>query len=272
MKTLNILIFLLVVSTFSLFAYVYTDITGRVVIERETAFFVRSIDGDTIVVSIDNKEEKVRLLGINTPEKSMPGYKEALSLFESISPDQIVELEKGDEDADKYNRKLRYVFYNNILLNEESLRKGLSTTYYYSEDQYTKRLTRAEQEAITEQVGLWQKSSDLCADCMSLKNIDNGKGKDDCKPATESILLINKCSFSCSLNKWYIHDDANKVFTFTDTELSPQETITIFNGEGKDNETSSFFNNKGCASIWNDAGDTLFLRDPSGKLVFFKRY
>ncbi|MBI2443011.1 MAG: thermonuclease family protein [Candidatus Levybacteria bacterium] len=50
----------------------------------------RIIDGDTIVVSVDGKEEKVRLIGINSPESVDPRRpvecfgKEAKRFLESL--------------------------------------------------------------------------------------------------------------------------------------------------------------------------------------------
>ncbi len=91
----------------------------------EEAHVKRVVDGDTIVVDIDNKGEfKVRLIGVNTPESvAPPEYLEAhgienteegtyASIFtkELLSGCDVVYLQTDVSDTDRYDRLLRYVW------------------------------------------------------------------------------------------------------------------------------------------------------------------
>ena len=79
---------------------------------------VKVVDGDTIVVSIDGKDETVRIIGINTPETVDPRKpvecfgKEASEKATTFLAGKIVSIERDEtqDDRDKYNRLLRFVF------------------------------------------------------------------------------------------------------------------------------------------------------------------
>lgn len=73
----------------------------------------RVVDGDTIIVIIDNKEYRVRLIGVNSPESTttIEEYgKEASSYTSSKLTGKTVYLEKDVSETDKYGRLLRYVW------------------------------------------------------------------------------------------------------------------------------------------------------------------
>lgn len=271
MKITRIIVFLLLILTFLFVSYLYIDITGRAVYE-ENARIERVVDGDTIIVTLNNeKTEKVRLLGINTPEKDMPFYENAKNFLKNLE-NKSIQLIRLKEDRDRYGRLLRYVFYNGIFINEEILRQGLGNFYSYSKDRYSTRLKRAEKNAREDNIGIWQKSQDSCRNCITLIELDNGKGKDDCQAGSEKIVFKNICKFNCNLDGWLIKDEATHIYRFKNFLLKSEKELTIYNGNGKDNETSLFWQNKGCASIWNDDGDSLFVWDKTGNLVLYHHY
>ena len=84
----------------------------------EIAQCVRVVDGDTLVVKINNKEEKVRLVGVDTPEsvssdesKNCEEGKIASDYTKSlVSENQTLWLTKDVSDTDKYGRLLRFVW------------------------------------------------------------------------------------------------------------------------------------------------------------------
>jgi len=67
-------------------------------------------DGDTLVVQRDGVEERVRLLGIDTPERGQCGYDEATAAMTALVGGADVTLVVGSsDDRDRYDRLLRYV-------------------------------------------------------------------------------------------------------------------------------------------------------------------
>lgn len=81
-----------------------------------TAKVTRVVDGDTIHVSIDGKDETVRLIGVDTPETHHPSQPvepygpEAESFTRSQLDGKTVYLEKDVQERDKYGRLLAYVW------------------------------------------------------------------------------------------------------------------------------------------------------------------
>lgn len=122
------------------------------------------IDGDTIEVKIKNKIEKVRLLGIDTPEIEGPyTKKECFGKEASQKTKEILKGKRvyliGDPQAknrDKYGRLLRYVFlengeFVNALLIKEGYAFQMSFEPFLFEDYFEK----LEKKAKKERKGLW---------------------------------------------------------------------------------------------------------------------
>lgn len=86
--------------------------------DYQIATVIKVVDGDTLRVDIEGKTQKVRLIGINTPEsvhadesKNTPEGAEASAYTSSlVKKGQTVYLEKDVSEADQYDRLLRYVW------------------------------------------------------------------------------------------------------------------------------------------------------------------
>ncbi len=270
MKSKRLLIFLLVIIVLSVFAY-FKQTGFAIKNELVMAKVIDITDGDTIKVIFDSEDgvSKIRLLGINTPEKKMPLYSEAKNFLMQVNG-SFVELEFDKEKKDRYDRYLAYVFYQDKLVNEKILRAGLATKYMYSDLKYKKRIIESENYGKQQEIGLWQRSNDICAECVDIE-IYNGADKDDCEPGIEYIKLTNLCNFNCNLNSWTIKDEANHIYRFENI-LKAESFVILYSGVGEDTKMSLFWQNKGCASIWNDDSDSAFLRDKEGGLVVYESY
>jgi len=263
------------VVTIILFSYAYNQ--TFTVVQTEIANVTKVIDGDTIEVNREGATYKVRLLDINTPEKKQPYYEDAVNFLKGKIEGKEVILEKGKENKDKYSRLLRYVFYDEELINAQILQEGLANFYSYRETHYTSKLKKAEQSAREEKKGIWEKSQHACSSCISLEEIENGEDKEDCKAGNEWIAFLNQCSQACILNGWTIKDDASHIYTLKEIVLQENQEIILYSGQGQNNQTTDqvilFFQNKDkCASVWNDDTDSLFMRDGQGKLVLYEHY
>jgi micrococcal nuclease len=92
------------------------ELGTRPVGPTESAIVVRVIDGDTIVVDRGHGEERVRYIGVDTPETVKPGEPvasggpEASSYNATLVDAQTVVLERDVSDRDRYGRLLRHVW------------------------------------------------------------------------------------------------------------------------------------------------------------------
>jgi micrococcal nuclease len=102
---------------------------------------VRVVDGDTIRVSVDGREQPVRLLGIDTPETHRPGVaiecggpEASLSMERLVPPGTRVTLEPdpGQDRVDRYDRLLAYVRLPDGRLAEDAqVLAGWATVYVF---------------------------------------------------------------------------------------------------------------------------------------------
>lgn len=82
------------------------------------------IDGDTIRVSIDGRIETIRYIGINAPELGERGHGQATETNRSLVDGKRVRMESDKQDADRYGRKLRYVWVGKKFINRELYQQG----------------------------------------------------------------------------------------------------------------------------------------------------
>lgn len=121
-------------------------------------------DGDTIVVSMNGRNENVRLLGVDTPEMN---YKKgepdegalAATLFtrEKVEGAAVgLQADPLNQDRDHYGRLLRYVYLpDGALLNQELIRNGYGFAFLEFPLAKREQLVKAEIEARNEGRGLW---------------------------------------------------------------------------------------------------------------------
>jgi len=126
---------------------------------------VKVVDGDTIDVSIDGQTERVRFLGINTPEVVDPRKpvecfgREASTKAHELLEGREVELEADatQTNRDKYNRLLRYArTREGLFYNLEIIKQGYAYEYTYDLPyKYQVKFKAAQKEAQNKKVGLW---------------------------------------------------------------------------------------------------------------------
>ena len=114
------------------------------------------VDGDTVDVCCP--EARVRLLGIDSPERDEPYFDEAADLMERLVDGQEARLEKCVEEADRYDRLLRHVFVDETHVNREMVAAGLATAYEFSLNLnpcYVSELRTDQAEAQSASLGIW---------------------------------------------------------------------------------------------------------------------
>jgi micrococcal nuclease len=94
--------------------------------ERLKASVIRVVDGDTLQVEVSGQKERVRLIGVDTPETKHPKKgveyygKEAFAFAQSCLSGRVVWLEFDVGQRDRYRRLLAYVWLEE---NEQDTRK-----------------------------------------------------------------------------------------------------------------------------------------------------
>lgn len=139
-------------------------------LELTTASLARIVDGDTIVVSMDDETYKVRLIGIDTPE-SVHADETKNTIWGTYASDHTKELLNGietvylefDQDqTDQYGRTLAYVWLTSDrsdmsqMLNYRIVADGYAKAkVYMPNDRYADVFAGAENTAMENQTGLW---------------------------------------------------------------------------------------------------------------------
>jgi micrococcal nuclease len=140
-----------------------TTVGGGAVEANATVEYV--IDGDTIDAIIDGREERIRLIGIDTPETKKPSSPiecygpEATTFTESLLPvGTPIRIERDTVNRDDFGRLLGYVYRasDGIFVNYETIRQGFATPLSIEPNTtYIDLFVDAARSAESDDVGLW---------------------------------------------------------------------------------------------------------------------
>jgi micrococcal nuclease len=131
------------------------DLEGRV---------VEVVDGDTVHVLVGATRERVRYIGVDTPEtrhpeKGVECYGQAASAYNgTLVRGQRVRLERDAEHRDRFGRLLAYVHRSSdgLFVNEELVRRGYARPLRIAPNvRHAGRFERLARQARTARRGLW---------------------------------------------------------------------------------------------------------------------
>ncbi len=137
------LIIFLMLSVTPAFSY---EMTGKV---------IKIADGDTVtLMSSDYSKYKIRLLGIDAPEKSQPFGRKSKRMLANLIGRKVVTAQCTGKD--RYRRHLCTLYYRHIDVNGEMVANGGAWVYrrYYKGRYYY----RLENQAKSKGLGLWKTS------------------------------------------------------------------------------------------------------------------
>jgi len=229
------------------------------------------IDGDTIEVG---REERVRYLGINTPESGRPYFTEATNENKKLVNEKEVKLELDVQTKDQYGRTLAYVWAGETMVNLELVCRGYANTYTLPPNvKYKDYFLEAERDAREHQRGLWAPSLITQAKIKIVNINADAPGNDNENKNGEWVEIKNQGENSVNMINWTLKDEANHIYTFADFTLTPDESLFIYSGCGSNTQEKLYWQcPEGEYAIWNNSGDTAFLRDASGNLVDSYKY
>jgi micrococcal nuclease len=125
---------------------------------------VRVVDGDTIHVRVDGRREKVRYIGVDTPESKRPStpvecFARAAAAFNArLVAGRRVRLRTDVEPRDRYGRLLAYVYRRDtgLFVNAELVRQGFATILTIPPNvAHAAQFLRLERAARAARRGLW---------------------------------------------------------------------------------------------------------------------
>jgi endonuclease YncB( thermonuclease family) len=233
----------------------------------------RVIDGDTFDVSGPDGKITVRLVGINAPESEECFGEEATDALADLVEGEALVLVADRSDADRFGRALRYVeTADGVDVGAELVAEGFAIARRYPPDDARAdvyaRLQRAAQD---DRRGLWAPdacgTSDVAGVEIGVEVNADAPGDDGRNLNGEWVRFTNDGADVVDLDGWEVADEsASNRYRFSDLRLDPGRTVTLFSGCGADDDTNRFW----CASasaVWNNSGDTVFLRDGRGNIV-----
>ncbi|GAA1751302.1 thermonuclease family protein [Aeromicrobium alkaliterrae] len=133
-------------------------------VSAEVVAVERVVDGDTVwVTTATGQSEKIRILGIDTPELSPPAEcwaaEATAALSQSLSREGITVQLVTDpmaDDRDQYGRLLRYVEVDQVDVGLQLVEQGHAHLYRDADDlTRTDAYQDARKTAQDEQAGLW---------------------------------------------------------------------------------------------------------------------
>ncbi len=216
----------------------YENVLEKITIERV-------LDGDTIETT-DGR--KIRLANINTPEKKF-SYSDLAKDYLSQFIQKEVYLEK--KGIDKYHRTLGKLFYKKEYLNLEIVRLGMAHGFMVYDDEID-IFSDAENEARAKKIGIWENSKYY--DCIAL----------EINKYDEYVDITDSCDVN--FKNWNIKDESTKIYVF---KKDFSEQIRLYSTNGQENETALFWKRE---NVWNDDGDSVFVRDSDGFLAYYEHY
>jgi len=173
--------------------------------ETQVATVTRIVDGDTIHVSINGTDYRVRYIGIDAPEPDAtdPAVKElaakATTQNAALVEGQEVYLEKDVSETDRYGRLLRDVWLvdsggSMVLVNLELVRLGVAKVTTYPPDvRYVDQLIAAQSKAKADGLGLWAASAPQASTSSvdaSPQTLVGGNSPSKCHPDYSPCLPI----------------------------------------------------------------------------------
>jgi len=266
---------LLVIVAVSVF-YVFANDDGHEINNSVKGNVARVLDGDTLEL---RDGQKVRLIGINTPEKGQPYGEEAINEVRRLVTNKELKLLYDKEKEDDYGRTLAYAYVDEKFINLHLVKSGLALVETVPpNEKHEGDFMEAELDAQKNCKGLWE---GLCVKgergsaCIVIAEINaDAPGNDNENLNGEWIKLQNRCDEDVPLDGYLLKDrtSSNNYF-FKNITLNSNNSLTLFSGCGEDTTVNIFWQ---CpekrSSVWNNDTDQAYLYDKNGLLTATKGY
>lgn len=159
------------------------DLPSVIRVSGDHGIITKISDGDTFLINVNGKTEKVRLIGIDTPESKdnlkakkdasrngtdidamiRQGVEARRFVEENFPLGTIIRIETDRDTRDRYGRLLAYLYTEDgTMVNETIIREGYAAPLFYAPNyKYRSRLEDAYRYAKSNKKGLWQNGKPL---------------------------------------------------------------------------------------------------------------
>ena len=236
----------------------------------------------------DGSVERVRMLGVDTPEKDPEDNKpyeydsitnltylaewgiKATKFTKSMLEGKYVYIELDEKAGFRgyYGRLLAYVYLQDgtdftALL----VKQGYARVYTEGEFEKEGYYVQLENEAKREGRGLWAYSySEQFEGTVTIELVHyDAAGDDRYNLNDEYVVVKNVGTTTINLKDWKLKDEAGNTYVFPDFTLEPGQAVTLHTGSGVDNETDLYWGSN--RPVWDNGGDTAYLLNPEGIVV-----
>jgi endonuclease YncB( thermonuclease family) len=241
-------------------------------IELVEAGVIHVDDGDSLIVELDGREQRVRLLGINAPERDECMGDISRQALENLEG-EVVALGLEARRTDQFDRILAHVFTEGTYVNLAQVRAGMAIVISV-DHAFIDELTDAQDAAESAAAGLW--SPDVCGGGpipdLEITRIDeNPPGPDEDALDLEIVEITNRSDADVDLSGFVLRDEstANRFVFPGGTILGAGDSLEVSAGCDPPGNALAW-----CADgpVWNNGGDTALLLDPAGRIVDHMSY
>lgn len=276
-----------------------------------TVTVIDVIDGDTMDVRMpDGSTERIRLLGVDTPEtgagntdpdewEGIPDTDDGRSWLASWGDEAkayaesrlggkeiYIETDSQSDRRESYGRLLVYASQSESSSKSFNLRlieNGYARMYDTQFEQRS-QYQSAEETAQRNNVGVWNYSgsstptptadgSGGSADSdLAVSNVHaDAEGDDHDNLNDEYVEFTNEGNEAIELTGWMVEDEANHDYYFpSGFTLDAGATVTLYTGSGEDTDDELYWGES--QAVWNNGGDTIYVRNDAGETVIEYEY
>ena len=244
------------------------------------------IDGDTIEVEIDGRAERVRYIGMDTPEIGERCAAEATDANGSFVSGTDVRLVPDAEDRDIYGRRLRYVYAGDRFVNLSLVEAGLARPLrILPNDAHSQEMTSAASTARKNGTGcLWDPDliaaekraleqatpSPTPAERIIVERFNYNAGGNDADNLNDEYVIMINLGEDLQIEGWTVGDRAGHLYRFRSHKWRTGTRITLRTGPGF--SQGGVFHWDSGLPIWNNDGDELILLDDTGRTILVYAY
>lgn len=252
---------------------------------RETGVVTAVVDGDTFDMRIGGTVQRVRINGIQAPESSWCGGKEAKKGLKSLLPKgtkvRLASIKAGSGNAPTGVWRLKRTVHVKrsgkwVDIAPSLLSRGLVFPFpFIGEKAHNDEYLALGLRASKQQVGVYEpgacgQSSDGAGNSLSLEVVPDGPGHG---ANAEFVMVYNGSDEDVDLRGWMIQDTSplNAFFFPKGAKVRADDYVVVFSGSGKrgrapDGSKDSRFFYAGKGAMWNNSTtDIAFLFDDAGK-------